>query len=173
MKKLTKISIAALLALFLAACDQPAQSSKTESATSASVVTSEAQGIEDFKKFVEWNLAQEQALASSHAELQQKLATEDKAQLEQGLTEFTVKVSEVLKSLDALDVKHNELVAFKAKTKESLTLSNEVISESVKLIANPTEEGQKIIQEKTAKLQQVNAELQQLQLELQQKFGAK
>ncbi len=198
MNKFTKISAAALLTVFLAACDKPApakpaEAPKAEAAAPAAqapaaapkaetsapaaeapkVDAAQAQGVEDFKKLVEWNQAQEKALASSQAELQQTLATQDKAKIEEALKTFTTKVAEVLKSLDALDVKNADVVAFKAKTKETLELSNDLIAESVKVMANPTAEAQKLIQEKSQKLMATGTELQKLQAELQQKFGGK
>lgn len=190
MNKFTKISAAALLTVFLAACDKPAapaataEAPKTEATAPAAtapkaetpapaVDAAQTQGVEDFKKLVEWNQSQEKALASSQAELQQTLATQDKAKIEEALKTFTTKVADVLKSLDALDVKNADAVAFKAKTKETLELSNDLIAESVKVMANPTPEAQKLIQDKSQKLMATGAELQKLQAELQQKFGGK
>ncbi len=191
MNKFTKISAAALFAIFLTACDKPAnkpaEAPKAESApaaqqapaaeaakTEAAPVEADQQGAEDFKKIVDWNLSQEKALAGFQAELQQKLASQDKAQIEEALKTFTTKVDEVLKSLDALEIKNADVNAFKAKTKETLTLSNELIAESVKAMANPTAtDVQKVIQDKTQQLMQSGADLQKLQAELQQKFGQK
>lgn len=191
MNKFTKISAAALFAIFLTACDKPAnkpaEAPKAESApaaqqapaaeaakTEAAPVAADQQGAEDFKKIVDWNLSQEKALAGFQAELQQKLASQDKAQIEEALKTFTTKVDEVLKSLDALEIKNADVNAFKAKTKETLTLSNELIAESVKAMANPTAtDVQKVIQDKTQQLMQSGADLQKLQAELQQKFGQK
>lgn len=190
MNKFTKISAAALLTVFLAACDKPApakpaeapkteatapaaEAPKAETPVAPSVDATQAQGVVDFKKLVEWNQAQEKALAGFQAELQQTLATQDKAKIEEALKTFTTKVADVLKSLDALDVKNVDVVAFKAKTKETLELSNDLIAESVKVMANPTAEAQKLIQEKSQKLMATGTELQKLQAELQQKFGGK
>ncbi|QBQ64465.1 lipoprotein HlpB [Actinobacillus indolicus] len=194
MNKFTKISAAALLTVFLAACDKPApakpaEAPKAEAAAQAPAApkaetpapaaeapkadAAQAQGVEDFKKLVEWNQAQEKALASSQAELQQTLATQDKAKIEEGLKAFTIKVADVLKSLDALEIKNADVLAFKAKTKETLELSNDLIAESVKVMANPTPEAQKLIQEKSQKLMESGNALQKLQAELQQKFGGK
>ncbi|WP_373768206.1 lipoprotein HlpB [Glaesserella sp.] len=191
MNKFTKISATALFAIFLTACDKPAnkpaEAPKAESApaaqqapaaeaakTEAAPVEADQQGAEDFKKIVDWNLSQEKALAGFQAELQQKLASQDKAQIEEALKTFTTKVDEVLKSLDALEIKNADVNAFKAKTKETLTLSNELIAESVKAMANPSAtDVQKVIQDKTQQLMQSGADLQKLQAELQQKFGQK
>lgn len=197
MNKFTKISATALCALFLTACDKPAskpadapkaeepkvEAPKAETPAPAQATPAETakapeaapasneQGIADFKKIVDWNQAQEQALAASQAELQQKIATGDKGQIEAALTTFTSKVDEVLKSLDAVEVKDAAVAVFKEKTKQTLTLSNELIAESVKVMANPTAEAQQVIQEKSQVLIQAGQELQKLQLELQQKFA--
>ncbi|VTU07990.1 lipoprotein HlpB [Actinobacillus indolicus] len=195
MNKFTKISAAALLTVFLAACDKPApakpaEAPKAEAAAQAPAAApkaetpapaaeapkadaAQAQGVEDFKKLVEWNQAQEKALASSQAELQQTLATQDKAKIEEALKTFTTKVTDVLKSLDTLEIKNADVLAFKAKTKETLELSNDLIAESVKVMANPTPDAQKLIQEKSQKLMESGSALQKLQVELQQKFGGK
>lgn len=183
MNKFTKISATALFALFLTACDKPAdkaaEAPKAEAtqtaqqaapATQPAAQTVDAQGAEDFQKIVAWNQAQDQVLAASQAELQQKMATGDKAQIEGALKSFNTKVAEVVKSLDAVEVKDAAVAAFKAKTKETLTLSSDLIAESVKVMSNPSAEAQKLIQEKSQFLIKTGQELQQLQLQLQQKF---
>ncbi|QGM80978.1 lipoprotein HlpB [Otariodibacter oris] len=193
MNKFTKISATALFAIFLSACDtaadnktstattetpkaemtQTTETAQTTETTTTAVATEsvDTQGVEDFQKLVVWNQSQEQNMASAQAELQQKLATQDQVQIEEAMTEFKAKVDDVLKSLDALDIKNAEVNAFKEKTKETLTLSNDLITESVKVMSNPTEDAQKLIQEKSQKLMQSGADLQQLQAELQQKYG--
>lgn len=188
MTKLTKISAAALFALFLTACDKPAdnkteaakaepkqtmEAPKAESTPAATMDTAkaDAQGVEDFKKLLEWNQAQEASLAQAQAELQQGVATQDKAKVEAAFSAFKGKVEDVLKSLDALDIKNADVNAFKAKTKESLMLSSDLISESVKAMAAPTPELQAALQEKAQKLMQLGVDLQKAQAELQTKFG--
>lgn len=201
MTKFTKISAAALFAIFLTACDKPATKTETAPAKAETTQTAEApkteatapaaeapkaepakaeapaapvadaQGVEDFKKLVEWNKTQESSLAQAQADLQQGVASGDKAKAEAALAAFKGKVDEVLKSLDALEIKNEVVNAFKAKTKESLTLSGDLIAESVKAMANPTPELQAAIQEKAQKLMQLGAELQKEQVELQTKFA--
>ena len=209
MTKFTKITATAIFAVFLTACDKPAQKTEAKAETPAATQPAtkveetkpataqasqqaettkseaapatqqseaakvDAEGAADFKKVVEWNQAQEKGLAEAQNALQQKLATQDKTQIEEGLKAFKVKVDEVLKSLDALEVKNADVANFKAKTKETLTLSNELIAESVKAMTAPTAELQNVIQEKTQKLMQSGADLQKLQAELQAKFGMK
>lgn len=193
MNKFTKISATTLFAIFLTACDTAAdnkattapEAPKTETAQTATTETAQAttdtaateavdpQGVEDFQKLVAWNKSQEQSMAAAQTELQQKLETQDPAQIQEAMTAFKAKVDEVLKSLDGLDIKNAEVGAFKEKTKETLVLSNDLITESVRVMAAgaPSEEDQKLIQEKSQQLMQSGADLQQLQAELQQKYG--
>lgn len=200
MTKFTKISAAALFALFLTACEKPADKAaapaKQETkqtmeapkpeATPAPAATvteapkaeeakadmsADAQGVEDFKKLLEWKQSQEVMLAQAQAELQQSVASQDKAKVEEAFKAFKGKVDEVLKSLDSLEIKNQEVNAFKAKTKESLMLSSDLITDSVKVMAAPTPEAQAAIQEKAQKLMLLGAELQKSQIELQNKFA--
>ena len=155
MTKFTKISAAALFALFLTACDKPAEKKvETSTATKAEVtqaqeapkadqpkvedvkpvaeqpkaeVTADTQAVEDLKKFIEWKQLQEQTLTQAQNDLQQGIATQDKAKAEEALVAFKGKVDEVLKSLDAVEIKNEEVKAFKAQARESLVLSNELI----------------------------------------------
>ena len=197
MTKFTKISATALFALFLTACDKPADKAaevpKAEAApaaqTQAPVAQQEtapaetakpavqlsaeelAQGKTDLQKILDWNKAQEQAANAAQQKLQTELATNDPKKVEAALVEFTKTVDETVKTLDAVEVKSPLVVAFKAKTKEVLTLSSSIVADSVKVMAQPTPESQNALAEKTQKLIQEGNVLQQLQAELQQTFG--
>ncbi|MBF0784273.1 lipoprotein HlpB [Muribacter muris] len=174
MKKLTKISAAALFALFLTACDKPANKAAeapkaeatpaTQPATEApkaetavaeqAAKTVDTQGAEEYKKLLDWNASLEKEIAAANNELQQKFSSGDKAQIEAGYKAFTAKVDDVLKSLDALEFKNESIIAFKEKMK-----------------SNQTEEAKKAFQAKTEALMQGGVELQKLQSELEQKFA--
>lgn len=167
MKTFKTLTAVALCALFMTACDNV--STGTQQANMAQNNT-EAQGVSDFKKLVDWHQAQEQTLLSLQNELQANVASGDKAKIEEGLKQFSTKLDAVLRSLDGLDIRHNEINEFKAKTKQTLVLSNELLFDSVKAMSNPTAEAQQLIQEKSQALLQTGQELQQLQLQLQQKF---
>lgn len=172
MTKLTKISAAALFALFLTACDKPA--TKTEAAPKAETtqtVAADAQGAEDFKKIQEWSKMQEANLVQVQADLQQSVASGDKAQAEAGLVAFQAKLDEILKSLEALDIKSDEVNNFKTKAKENLILSSELVAASISAMENLTPELQATIQEKAQKLQELSVDLQKTQAELQNKFA--
>lgn len=200
MNKLTKISATALIALFLAACDKPAQKtpaatetkpaetqtpavtetksnekqSSAVSETKPAVEAPSAEAIADFQKIVTWNAEQEQALASSQAELQEKLASKDPKQIQEGLSQFTKKVDEVVKSLESINISDEQVKAFKEKTKSVLVLSSDLIAEQVKAISAPNDQTlQQSLQQKTQNLIQSGTELQKLQADLQQRFMAK
>ena len=203
MTKFTKISATALFALFLTACDKPADkaaeapkaeatpaaqtqapaqtetttpaqsSAQTETAKPAVQLSAEelAQGKADLQKILDWNKAQEQAANAAQQKLQTELATNDPQKVETALVEFIKTVDETVKTLDAVEVKSPLVAAFKAKTKEVLTLSSSIVADSVKVMSQPTPESQNALAEKTQKLIQEGNVLQQLQAELQQTFG--
>lgn len=151
MKKLMKLSATLLFAFCLSACEKPDPAA-------------------DFKKLVEFGEKQQQSQVAFQTELRQKLATQDPQQIEAALTEFNQKVMQIAKELDAVEVKSEEIKAFKAKMKQGLTLSNELLSESVKMMKNPSEELQKSLQVKTQNALDFGKELQKLQAELQAKY---
>lgn len=197
MTKFTKISATALFALFLTACDKPAdkaaevpkaeatpaaqtqapvaqqEAAPAETAKPAVQLSAEelAQGKTDLQKILDWNKAQEQAANAAQQKLQTELATNDPKKVEAALVEFTKTVDETVKTLDAVEVKSPLVVAFKAKTKEVLTLSSSIVADSVKVMSQPTPESQNALAEKTQQLIQEGNVLQQLQAELQQTFG--
>ena len=204
MTKLTKISATALFALFLTACDKPAdkaaevpkaeatpaaqtqapvaqtqapvaqqEAAPAETAKPAVQLSAEelAQGKTDLQKILDWNKAQEQAANAAQQKLQTELATNDPQKVETALVEFIKTVDETVKTLDAVEVKSPLVVAFKAKTKEVLTLSSSIVADSVKVMSQPTPESQNALAEKTQQLIQEGNVLQQLQAELQQTFG--
>ena len=197
MTKLTKISATALFALFLTACDKPAdkaaevpkaeatpaaqtqtpvaqqEAAPAETAKPAVQLSAEelAQGKTDLQKILDWNKAQEQAANAAQQKLQTELATNDPKKVEAALVEFTKTVDETVKTLDAVEIKSPLVAAFKAKTKEVLTLSSSIVADSVKVMAQPTPESQNALAEKTQQLIQEGNVLQQLQAELQQTFG--
>ncbi|EER46846.1 hypothetical protein [Actinobacillus minor] len=206
MTKFTKISATALFALFLTACDKPAnkpaeaakpaettpatqpteaskpaeaapaaETPKAETTAPAAQLSAEelAQGKEDFKKILDWNKTQEQIANAAQKTLQEKLATQDPKQIEAALTEFTKTVEDTIKSLDAVEVKNALVKTFKEKTKEVLGLSNSIITDSVKVMSNPTAEAQEALKAKAQQLLSQGGELQKLQAELQQTFGDK
>lgn len=191
MKTFTKISAAALFALFLTACDKPAnkaaeapkaettpatqpaaEAPKAETAVvEHATKTVDAQGAAEYKKLLDWNASLEKDISAANADLQQKFSSGDKAQIEAGYQAFSAKVDDVLKSLDALEFKNEAIISFKEKVRANLVLSKDLIGDTVALMSNQTEEAKKAFQAKTEALMQGGAELQKLQAELQQKFA--
>lgn len=189
MNKFTKISAAALFSLFLTACDKPAekkaeapaqntettQTTAVESPnteTQAPLSAEEIQGAEDFKKLVAWNSDQEKEIAAEQSTLQQMLATQDKAQIEEAFRKFTLKVGNVIRSLEAVEIKNADVQKLKDKLKESLSLSSEVLSGSLSAMhsGEASAELQAELQAKAQQLIQIGTELETLQSELRQKF---
>lgn len=152
MNKFTKISAVTLFALFLSACDKPAN------------------GAEDFRKLLEWKQTQEQSFSIVQNELEQQLATQDISKIEQSLEMFKGKITEILSGLDKLEIKAPEVNAFKAKAKENLELLNGLVVDSVKGMTSQAPELQNAIQEKLQLLQKSTAELNQIQMDLEQKY---
>lgn len=192
MNKFTKISATALVALFLAACDKPApkapatEPAKTTEAAPAPAATTPAQTTEttvaapseaakaDYQKLATWNAEQEKSMQAAQAELQQKLATQDPKQMQEGLVAFNQKVEATVKSLEAVDVSDAQLKELKEKSKSALTLSSEVLNEQVKVLANPTDEAlRQSAQKKAEALIEVNTELQRISAEVEKRFSAK
>ncbi|WGE89760.1 hypothetical protein [Actinobacillus arthritidis] len=160
MKKLATLGAVALLAFSVTACNK-------------------ADPVADYKKFQEWYQMQEKTQATAQAEFQKQLAEvmgqqqKDPKAIEALLSNFASKVQETLKSLDAIDVKSEEIKALKDKTKAVLGLSNEVLTEQVKVMSTPANEAQaaqQAIQAKAQQLTQVAQELQKLQADLKAKF---
>lgn len=182
MKKLTKISAAALVALFLAACDKPADKAQATEAPKNTEVAQQTPVIEkltdaakaDFQKILAWNVEQQQSVEAAQAALQQKLATQDMQQMQEGLATFNSKIEEVIKSLEAVEVSDAQVKSFKEQTKGILVLSSEVLSEQVKTMANPTDQTLvQALQQKTQTLIEASNNLQKLNDALQQKLAEK
>ena len=120
MNKFTKISATALFALFLTACDKPADKAadtKTDAATqtqSAPVATEAAKAdtntdeAADYKKLVEWNKGQEQAQLQAQQKFQQDLVAavqaKDDKKVQEAIDTFNKSVQDTIASLDALAV---------------------------------------------------------------------
>lgn len=189
MNTFTKISATALFALFLTACDkpaekaaapakaensqtaqQPAPQAETAKAEDAKPTEADQQTLNDFNTLLQWKQEQERKFVSVQQELEQHIATQDKDKLSQALDIFNGKVGEIVKELENLEIKSPEINKFKQKAHENLTLLNGLIVESVKAMQDPKPELQAAIQEKTEVLKKSTLELRQIQTELEQKF---
>ena len=194
MNKFTKISATALFALFLTACDKPADKPtpvKTETnqpasevkqkeaktaETATSVEAANAQEQADYNKLLEWNASQAQAQMAAQQKLQSDLTAavqaKDEKKIEEAIKTFNKSVEDAVASLDKLDVTSPSVKNIKDQNKEVLALSSELLVEQLNFATKaPTEEQTKALQEKVQKLQAAVVKLQEDSAALAQKFA--
>ena len=201
MNKFTKISATALFALFLTACDKPAnkpaetaapektpaaatQEKAAAPATEAAKPATEAakpaaademaQGKADLEKVLAWDSQNQGQMVKLQQELQAKAASGDPKQIEEAVKGFTAYIDDTIKSLDSLDIKNTQVVDFRTLAKDVLGLSRDVMVDSLKIASNPQDaELQKGLQTKVQDLMQKSQNLLNSQNELKTKFGIK
>ena len=194
MNKFTKISATALFALFLTACDkpadkptpvkteinQPASEVKQEEAKTAETATSveaaNAQEQADYNKLLEWNASQAQTQMTAQQKLQSDLNTavnaKDDKKIEEAIKTFNKTVEDTIASLDKLDITAPSVKSIKDQNKDVLVLSSELLVDQLNLSTKtPTEEQTKLYQAKDEKLQAAVAKLQKDGADLAQKFA--
>lgn len=194
MNKFTKISATALFALFLTACDkpadkptpvkteinQPASEVKQEEAKTAETATSveaaNAQEQADYNKLLEWNASQAQTQMTAQQKLQSDLNTavnaKDDKKIEEAIKTFNKTVEDTIASLDKLDITAPSVKSIKDQNKDVLVLSSELLVDQLNLSTKtPTEEQTKLYQAKVEKLQAAVAKLQKDGADLAQKFA--
>ena len=157
MTKFTKISATALFALFLTACDKPANKpaetaapEKTPAAATqekAAAPATEAakpaaademaQGKADLEKVLAWDSQNQGQMVKLQQELQAKAASGDPKQIEEAVKGFTAYIDDTIKSLDSLDIKNAQVVDFRTLAKDVLGLSRDVMVDSLKIASNP------------------------------------
>ena len=189
MNKLIKISATALFALFLTACDkpadkpapakpettQPAPEAKQEAAKPAEATPAQEQA--DYNKLLEWNTQQTQAQMTAQQKLQSDLTAavqaKDEKKVEEAIKTFNKSVEDAIASLDKLDVTSPSVKSIKDQNKEVLALSSELLVEQLGLATQkaPSEAQTKALQEKVQKLQTAVVKLQQDSAALAQKFA--
>ena len=152
MKKLFKILSVTLFAFVVTACGDKADPAA------------------EFKKLNDWSVNNQQAVMTLQTEIQQSLASQDPAKIEEAVKKFNDKFAEFQKELDAIEVKDPEIKAFKDKVKNGLISSNKLITDVITLMKSPTAELQKQVEEGTKKLMQDASEVTKLQAELQKKY---
>ena len=155
MKKLFKILSVTLFAFVVTACGDKADPAA------------------EFKKLNDWSVNNQQAVMTLQTEIQQSLASQDQAKIEEAVKKFNDKFAEFQKELDAIEVKDPEIKAFKDKVKNGLVSSNKLITDVITLMKSPTAELQKQVEEGTKKLMQDAMEVTKLQAELQKKYPVK
>ena len=194
MTKFTKISATALFALFLTACDKPANKpaetaapEKTPAAATqekAAAPATEAakpaaademaQGKADLEKVLAWDNQNQGQMVKLQQELQAKAASGDPKQIEEAVKGFTAYIDDTIKSLDSLDIKNAQVVDFRNLAKDVLGLSRDVMVDSLKIASNPQDADlQKGLQTKVQDLMQKSQNLLSSQNELKTKFGIK
>ena len=194
MTKFTKISATALFALFLTACDKPANKpaetaapEKTPAAATqekAAAPATEAakpaaademaQGKADLEKVLAWDSQNQGQMVKLQQELQAKAASGDPKQIEEAVKGFTAYIDDTIKSLDSLDIKNTQVVDFRNLAKDVLGLSRDVMVDSLKIASNPQDADlQKALQTKVQDLMQKSQNLLNSQNELKTKFGIK
>ena len=188
MNKFTKISATALFALFLTACDkpadkpapakpettQPAPEAKQEAAKPAEATPAQEQA--DYNKLLEWNASQAQAQMAAQQKLQSDLTAavqaKDEKKIEEAIKTFNKTVEDTIASLDKLDIAAPSVKSIKDQNKEVLALSSELLVDQLNLATKaPTEEQTKAYQAKVEKLQAAVAKLQKDGADLAQKFA--
>ena len=188
MNKFTKISATALFALFLTACDkpadkpapakpettQPAPEAKQEAAKPAEATPAQEQA--DYNKLLEWNASQAQAQMAAQQTLQSDLTAavqaKDNKKIEEAIKTFNKTVEDTIASLDKLDITAPSVKSIKDQNKEVLALSSELLVDQLNLATKaPTEEQTKAYQAKVEKLQAAVAKLQKDGADLAQKFA--
>ena len=188
MNKFTKISATALFALFLTACDkpadkpapakpettQPAPEAKQEAAKPAEATPAQEQA--DYNKLLEWNASQVQAQMAAQQTLQSDLTAavqaKDEKKIEEAIKTFNKTIEDTIASLDKLDITAPSVKSIKDQNKEVLALSSKLLVDQLNLATKaPTEEQTKAYQAKVEKLQAAVARLQEDSAALAQKFA--
>lgn len=197
MNKFTKISATALFALFLTACDKPAdkpanntkpetaqqteaakpaeatqQAKAAKPAETAPALSAEEQEKADYEKLVAWNQQQGAAQAQSQQKLQQELqaaiVAQDENKAKAAIEEFNKTVQASIASLDALEIKSDLIKSAQTKTKNVLALASELLVAQ----ANVKDEAeQKVYVEKAQQLQSEMQALAQLSAQIEAKLN--
>ena len=191
MNKFTKISATALFALFLTACDKPADkpannakpetaqqtevakpTEATQPAETAPALSAEEQEKADYEKLVAWNQQQGAAQAQSQQKLQQELqaaiVAQDENKAKAAIEEFNKTVQASIASLDALEIKSDLIKSAQTKTKNVLALASELLVAQ----ANVKDEAeQKVYVEKAQQLQSEMQALAQLSAQIEAKLN--
>lgn len=197
MNKMTKFSAAALLALFLTACDKPADKApaadaapaKTEqqapaadkapaSEPAAAPATANASADEtaDYQAFMKWNEEQAPTQLAAQQKFQQALteavATKDEKKVRAAIDEFNKSVEDAINSLDKLEVKTELLKTIKAQNQDVLKLASGLLVDQADFaLKQPTEAQTKAYAEKAQQLQDKMMELQKSGAALAAKFA--
>ncbi|MDO5055190.1 hypothetical protein ACFSAV_00880 [Pasteurella oralis] len=170
MDKFSKISVITLFSLGLVACDQFInKDEKTQ--TNASVTHIQVDPKADFALFTEFQLAQNEKIATLNQQLVDILQSGDTKALETLLVTFSKEIDGIVKELDTLPIYSAEVLNLKEKAKILLITSSELMADNVKLQQNPSEAGGKALLVKRDVLLKITDEFTQMNNELAEKYG--
>ncbi|AKO45073.1 hypothetical protein [[Haemophilus] ducreyi] len=184
MTKFTKISAAALFALFLTACDKPANNPVETKPAATAATQPEADkkveakmdtGAEDYKKFQEWQQNQEKLIGEAINNELEKLG-EEKAK-DETLVQDTVnnaildQIEKIQQNAKSLEIKDEQIKVLKEKSLEAMALGAKMIKQNSELAKNPTPEAQKAFSELQVQLDKIAADGQTIEAELNKKYG--
>lgn len=197
MTKLKTLSAIALLSVLLTACDKPTETTVNVANTAPAVQTKTEQetapsnqektevkaeeksaevvdtGAEDYKKFREWQKAQEQGIENAITTEVEKLGdkAKDEKLLRDAMNKALLAQADVIKqSADTLQIADEKVKQLKEKSLEALSLGIQLMTEGEKVVHQPTEESHKIFSELQAKLDQVAKEGKTLEEALIKKY---
>lgn len=197
MKKFTALSTAALLAIFLTACDKPASQTaetatpakETAAATASTPAAKEAAatpapakeaapapkadtGEQDYKTFRQWKAEQERAINTASEEAMKKLGEQaDPKVMQETLNKVLMEQIQAVKaSAEKLDIQDEKVKALKDKTLEVLALGLKMMEATETVAKNPTEESHKVLGELQTQLNKLADEGLALEAELTQKY---
>lgn len=182
MNTLSKISLSALFAVFLTACEKPTtqpSEQKPEQAQASEVKKEEVKpvdtGAADYKTFRDWQDAQEKALNDAIQAATDGLTEKQKADptvMQETVNKtLLAQLDSIKASSEALNIQNSEVKALKDKTLEVLTLGTQMIIEGANMEKNPTPEAHKAFGELQTKLNQLAKEGQKLENELRAKYA--
>lgn len=177
MKKLTTLSTAAMLAIFLTACDDKASNdaASTEKPTTEQTQATAPKvdtGEQDYKAFRQWQAEQEKALNVAMDEAMKKLGSNPDPKLaEETMNKVWLdQINAIKESAAQLNLQDEKVNALKQKSLEAIEIGLKMTEEGKKVAENPSEETHKAFSELQAQLMQIAEEGQKLEAELVQKY---
>lgn len=178
MKNFKTLSTAAMLAIFLTACDKPANTTAPTAEKPAAEQAAPAPapkadtGAQDYKTFRQWQADQEKALNIAMDEAMKKLgANPDPKLAEETLNSVLSNQIETIKSSAAeLNIQDEQVKALKEKSLEAIEIGVKMMEEGKKVAEKPSEEAHKAFSDLQAQLVKIAEEGQKLEAELVQKY---
>lgn len=181
MNTLSKISLSALFAVFLTACEkqttQPSEQKPEQ--VQASGVKEEVKpvdtGAADYQIFRDWQYSQEKSLNDTIQTAINGLTEKQKADpsvMQETINKtLLTQLDSIKASAEELNIQNGEVKALKDKTLEVLTLGTQMIIEGANMEKNPTPEAHKAFGELQTRLNQLAEEGQKLESELKAKYA--